>query len=1047
MSRSVLYLNPPLLVPPEPLDYPPFASLGALHGAAALRRLGARVTLIDSFVMAAPESVDGWLRLGPPVEQVLKELPPADVVVIHHAPWARLERNLREVLEPLLQGLRGRPALVLADGCLGETHYVSLDPGWLFERFPALDHWAAREPELPLSALLRGERHPRLYSRGELLVAGSDAQVEAWELELGRQDVERYVEWLGHEALRDLLHGRSGRGIFPYVASRGCPFRCAFCTSERGRPWVGLPLAQVRDELSRLKDGGVRELWLLDAIANANQRRFRELLELLHELELRVSIPNGLRIDRLGEPELRRLAQCADRVPVSVESADEAVLASLGKKLSLQDARSTLKLASSVGLLTQVHLLIGAPGESSEAANQTLAFAAEAQTRWGAEPLLQYYVDPRRLAIPTADGLGLPDDFYEAFHERPAPLEGALAPERLQRFMDTFRRKRSEPRQSKLIVNLSYRCNNRCVFCSVGDRERVDGRLEDQLAALEEAASQGVTLLDLDGGEPTLYPELLAVIDRARELGFERITVTSNGRMLSYENLAASLARRGVDLLISLHGPTAEVHDGLTRTESSFEQTCAGLRRAREVFRHVGVNTTVVRQNLEHLDALAALLVQERVDVWNVQLLTPFGTAIGRADLAPDWEEAVTALRRLLSGWAEQLKIQIVGLPLCGLEELERHGLDDHHKAVRRMRFVDGAEVNLADYLNERRAHTEICHACERLQLCGGFWDFETPFEDRHREGPGPHRAPPELPPKLPNDARVRMLDIIPGYACNVVCDYCSVTEQMRKVNLAFDEILPLLRQGREQSIDYVSFGGGEPTIRPDILRLIRAARDLGYETVRVQTNGFMFAYPEFVERAVDAGLNRVHVSFMTCREELYDRITGFEGSRKIVLQALENLARYDVEVRGDLILKADTYEHVADTVAYFHERGVRTFYLWLVSLTDRNRDNVESLRRISELRPAVERALDYGRDRGIEVWSRHIPSCLLPNHADRVVRLGDEDVWVVTPESSFWLLESVISANRFAPRCEGCSRRGVCWGLRQDYLDRYGDDELEPYP
>ena len=38
-----------------------------------------------------------------------------------------------------------------------------------------------------------------------------------------------------------------------------------------------------------------------------------------------------------------------------------------------------------------------------------------------------------------------------------------------------------------------------------------------------------------------------------------------------------------------------------------------------------------------------------------------------------------------------------------------------------------------------------------------------------------------------------------------------------------------------------------------------------------------MFAYPEFTERAVTAGLNRVHVSFMTCREELYDRITGFE--------------------------------------------------------------------------------------------------------------------------------------------------------------------------
>lgn len=1060
MSRpeSALYVNPPLWVPPDPIDYPPFAFLGALGGAAALRGLGVEVTLHDAFAQVSPgKEPDGWVRLGPPVLAFLEQVAEsnAPLVVVHFSPFARLERNLAEIIRPLLRGL-ARPGrtLVLADGCLGETHYVSADPAWLFRRFPTLDAWLAREPDKPLRALVTQGTHPRLFRRDTTGGPGVEQQVAQWSSGLDLCDVPRTVAWLSDPALSPLMPGHDGsRRIFPYLASRGCPFQCRFCTSEPGRRFAGLPLERVRTELGVLRDHGVQQIWLLDAIANANQKRFGELLALFDELDLDLAIPNGLRIDRLDRAALTLLARRAGTVPLSVESADPEVLASLDKKLSPVRARDTLALAADVGLATEVHYIIGAPGESVDQVNRTLAFAVDAQRQWGAEPLLQYYVPPEHMAVPTRGDRGLADDFYEAFGRRPVAVYGGLGAEQLLKLRDSFDRKRAAPSQSKVILNLSYRCNNECVFCSVGDRERVDGRLEDQLAALERAAEQGVRLLDLDGGEPTLYPKLLPVVDRATELGFARITVTTNGRMLGYEGFAERLARRGVELLISLHGASAETHEPLTRVPGSFDETVAGIRRAREAFGRLGVNTTVVRDNLADLPALGRLLVSLGVDTWNVQLLTPFGHAIARRDLAPDWDEALDALRSLREEFAERLTLQIVGLPLCGLGEHEALGLDDHHKGVRQMLFVDGAQVSLGAYLDERRAHDAACSGCERQLLCGGYWDFETPFEDRHRQGPnaapavtttgsgGPHRAP-----SMPRQGAVRMLDIIPGYACNVVCDYCSVTEDMRRVNMSAAEILPYLEQGRDQNIDYVSFGGGEPTIRPDILRLTRAARDLGYRTIRYQTNGFLFAYPDFTQRAVDAGLNRLHLSLMTSRAELYDRITGFPDSRKIVLQGLENLRSQPVTLVADLILKSDTYQHLAETVAFYADQGVREAYLWLVSLTDRNADNPQSLVPVAQMRPYIEEALDYGRERGLTVMSRHIPPCMLPGYEEQVVRLGDEDVWVVTPRSSFWLLESVISANRFGPRCEGCSRQGVCWGLRKDYLERYGDGEVKPY-
>jgi MoaA/NifB/PqqE/SkfB family radical SAM enzyme len=1070
MSRfgPVLYVNPPLWVPPDPIDYPPFAFLGALHGAAALRELGAQVILRDAFAQAPPAvESDGWTRLGVGVSEFLEQLAPelAPLVVVHFPPFARLERNLSQVLSPLLEGL-SRPGrtLVLADGCLGETHYVAVDPAWLFGRFRAVDAWLAREPEKPLEALVTRRAHPRLHrpQGGGVFAPGPDRQVAQWRSGLDLCDLDRTVAWLGDPVLEPLMPGHDGvRRIFPYVASRGCPFQCSFCTSERGRRFAGQPLDRVRADLEVLRDRGVEQIWLVDAIANANRKRFVRLLDLLDELDLDLAIPNGLRMDRLDPAALTLLARRTRGVPLSMESADPEVLKSLGKKLSTDRATATLAAAADVGLPTEVHYLMGAPGESAAQVNRTLTFAFEARRRWGAEPLLQYYVPPDRMAVPADGDRGLADDFYEAFGRRPLAVEGGLSAARLVGFMDSFERKRAAPSQSKLIMNLSYRCNNECVFCSVGDRERVDGRLDHQLAALERAASQGVRLLDLDGGEPTLYPSLLPVVDRALDLGFSPITVTTNGRMLGYEGLAVELARRGVDLLISLHGASAAIHEPLTRVPGSFAQTVEGIERAREVFGRVGVNTTVVADNLSDLPALGDLLVSLGVDTWNVQLVTPFGHAIARPDLAPDWEEAVAALASLRERFSEAMTLQIVGLPLCGLGDQEDLALDDHHKEVRQMLFVDGSLVSLGAYLDERRTHDAACSGCVRRLLCGGYWDFETRFVDGHRPGPAPapphepasappHEAAPAPPhepaPAPPPKGAVRMVDIIGGYACNAVCDYCSVTPQMRQVNLSTAEILPTLEQGRELGVDYVSFGGGEPTIRPDILRLTRAARDLGYQTIRYQTNGFLFAYEEFTGRAVAAGLNRLHLSLMTRRADLYDRITGVPDSQKTVLRALANLRSQPVALAADLILKSDTYRHIRDTVAFYADQGVTEAYLWLVSLTDNNAAHPESLVPVSEMRPYITEALDYGRTHGLTVLSRHIPACMLPGYEDQVVRLGDEDVWVVTPRSSFWLLESVISANRFGPRCAGCTRQGVCWGLRPDYLDRYGDGEVKPY-
>jgi cyclic pyranopterin phosphate synthase len=292
------------------------------------------------------------------------------------------------------------------------------------------------------------------------------------------------------------------------------------------------------------------------------------------------------------------------------------------------------------------------------------------------------------------------------------------------------------------------------------------------------------------------------------------------------------------------------------------------------------------------------------------------------------------------------------------------------------------------------------------------------------------------------------LVDVMIGYACNVQCDYCSITDEMRRENMTTAAVMKILADARRRGATKVAFGGGEPTIRRGLLPLVRWCRDRGYRSIKVPSNALLYSYREYAEEAVEAGINQFHISFMGHTPELYERIMGKPGALPLVEQGVRNLIDLKQKPVGDLIIKSDTWMHLADIVEHWAGRGVESFNLWLVSLSDRNQDNLASLLPVSEMRAGIVAACERGRALGVQVLSRHIPRCMLPGYEEHVADLREDRVLVVSPRATFTLWESKISPNAYGEKCEGCIYQGdVCLGLRRDYLDRYGDDEVRPTP
>jgi MoaA/NifB/PqqE/SkfB family radical SAM enzyme len=740
----VVVIHPPLSVAPDFVDHPYAADLGAVQLAGALRG-AADVRLVDAFALAGAtvaRGAGGRLRLGAPAAEVLARVRAtgaADAAIValtpFHRPPAR-DRDLAEVCAGVRAALPPGAPLWLADCYQSGQHYLEADPAAVLASYPEVDAWVKYEAEATVPALLAEVAAGRCPAGS---FAGAEADLArlaepAWDLvDLPARDrfAARVVAGLGRGAWPFPIDGRT----LPVVTSRGCPFRCLHCSSNPGlapgarKTQRRLPPEHVAARFRSLVERhGATRLFLLDELVNANAEHLDAVLDACEALGVRLEIPNGLRADLLPDRHVRRLAARATTLSVSAESGVQRVVDEVvGKRLDLREVERVAATSRDVGVPLLVHFMIGLPGETPAEVNATLAFAAGLRERFGAAPAVQYATPLPGTPLATLVRAAPADDWGPAFRARPSATNDAVPPDALARFRWALERRLSGSGTEKLVLNLTYRCNNRCAFCAVGNRVRRDGDPRSQHALLERYRAAGVRLVDLDGGEPTLHAELFPLVAHAARLGYERIAVTTNGRRCSYPAYARRLATSGVTtVLVSLHGPDPATHGGLVGVPEAFEQTVAGIRNlvaAAPAGLELGVNATVTRANVERLDALAALVASLGIRWMNLQFLTPFGRAT--REHAPDPGVAAARARAVVEAWRARMKLMLVNVPLCALPGHEDLVAPDLGKAGRSMVFVDDEEVNLAAYLAARRVRRPECEPCPYAVCCAGFYELE----------------------------------------------------------------------------------------------------------------------------------------------------------------------------------------------------------------------------------------------------------------------------------------------------------------------------------
>lgn len=164
-------------------------------------------------------------------------------------------------------------------------------------------------------------------------------------------------------------------------------------------------------------------------------------------------------------------------------------------------------------------------------------------------------------------------------------------------------------------------------------------------------------------------------------------------------------------------------------------------------------------------------------------------------------------------------------------------------------------------------------------------------------------------------------------YRCNLQCPYCYNPLDLRRYDdeLSAQAWERVLVEASEIGVVQAHFSGGEPTLYPQLDRLVAAARTAGLYSNLITQGTFLD--DALLDRLLEAGLDHVQISVQADESVLADEIAGARVHEK-KLDALARVAERDVALTLNCVLHRRNHDSIEKIIALAERFGVRRLEL-----------------------------------------------------------------------------------------------------------------------
>jgi MoaA/NifB/PqqE/SkfB family radical SAM enzyme len=269
-------------------------------------------------------------------------------------------------------------------------------------------------------------------------------------------------------------------------------------------------------------------------------------------------------------------------------------------------------------------------------------------------------------------------------------------------------------------------------------------------------------------------------------------------------------------------------------------------------------------------------------------------------------------------------------------------------------------------------------------------------------------------------------------FDCNNKCIFCLDLDAHDGEMRDPEDVKRQILDGRRNGATRLILSGGEPTIHPRYIDFIKLGRMAGYRRIQTVTNGRLFAYQEFLDRCLAAGLQEITFSLHGPNARVHDALVGvkgaFEQESAGLRRALDD-GRPIVNV--DIVINRGNVKVLPEMLDTFYAWGVREFdLLQVVPFGAAFKEGRDILFYDLEMAaPYIRYALEFSERPDVHIWFNRFPPPHLEGYEHLIqdpYKLNDE-VRGRKEEFARQLEQGVPLDCREPDRCRYCYLEQLC--------------------
>lgn len=318
-------------------------------------------------------------------------------------------------------------------------------------------------------------------------------------------------------------------------------------------------------------------------------------------------------------------------------------------------------------------------------------------------------------------------------------------------------------------LNINMTCNQDCIFCILhrfhnnkqfSEQDTFEGKsLNDIKKRLDEIIKYEENLTIL-GAEPTLRPDLLEIIEYAKEIGFKKIEICSNCLKMDDKEYVEKLKKSGLTTVVtSLHSDKPNICDEITQVKGSFDKIVNGIKNLFDSGIDVRVTHVICSKNYKHLLDFVDFfkknfpILPESVEMENISFLFLQSPIVIEQEpekkdivknMMPKFSDIENYLKQAMDFCFENdIRFTVEGIPLCFLKDYEFFSVDTIEMCQEEIIFIKNKnnKINYTKKYLDIRSKGNQCQFCVLNNYCTGPWqeyiqvygeDELKPFKDKN---------------------------------------------------------------------------------------------------------------------------------------------------------------------------------------------------------------------------------------------------------------------------------------------------------------------------